>query len=113
MIGWALDTISQELMWMIVVVAVIALRPLPTTGTFCGLPTALSTIAMVALRISSPVGVKVTVMVQLALVCMLAPHVFVCVKSPGLAPATAIDVMLNGVGATLVSVTTRGSPDLR
>jgi len=24
MIGWALDTISQELMWMIVVVAVIA-----------------------------------------------------------------------------------------
>jgi Tfp pilus assembly protein FimT len=24
MIGWALDTISQELMWMIVVIAVIA-----------------------------------------------------------------------------------------
>jgi len=24
MIGWALDTISQELMWMVVVIAVIA-----------------------------------------------------------------------------------------
>jgi hypothetical protein len=85
--------------------ALIAVRPLPESGTLRGLPAALSVMVTEALRAPSPAGLKTIVMVQLALLSTAAPHVFVCVKSPGSVPVTAIEVMLNDVVAKLVSVT--------
>jgi hypothetical protein len=52
--------------------------PLPVSGTVCGLPGALSVTESVPLSAPEIVGVKVTVMVQLAPAFRLVPQVLVC-----------------------------------
>ena len=56
--------------------------PVPLSEMTCGELLALSVIWIVPLRVPEAVGVNVTTMVQLALAERLAPHVFVCAKSP-------------------------------
>jgi hypothetical protein len=46
-----------------------------------------------ALRVAATVGVKVTLMVQLAPAATLAPQVLVCANSPGLAPVLVMPLM--------------------
>ena len=53
--------------------------PLPTRATVCGLPLALSVTDRVPLRVFVPVGVKLTLILQLAPVPKLAPQLLVCV----------------------------------
>jgi|SRR5690349_8504390 len=58
------------------------LPPVPVSDTVCGLFEALSAMVSVPLRVPLPVGVKVTLTVQLELAAMLEPQVLVCAKSP-------------------------------
>lgn len=52
--------------------------PLPLNATVCGLPAALSLRLSAAVRVPLAVGLKVTVIVQLALAPNELPHVCVC-----------------------------------
>jgi hypothetical protein len=56
--------------------------PLPPKDTTCGLPAALSVIVIEPFLLPSAVGVKVTLMVQLAATARVVPQVLVCAKSP-------------------------------
>ena len=56
--------------------------PVPVRLTVCGLPAALSVIDNVPVRVPLCVGLKVTLMVQLASAARLGPQVFVWLKSP-------------------------------
>ena len=51
--------------------------PVPVRPTLWGLPAALSLRVTAAVRVPLPVGVKVTLIVQLAPAATLAPHVLV------------------------------------
>jgi hypothetical protein len=53
-------------------------EPVPDSPTECGLPGALSVIVTAPVRFPAAVGVKVTLMVQLAPAATLEPHVLVC-----------------------------------
>jgi hypothetical protein len=66
---------------------------------------------MVTLAVLLPfaAGVKVTLMVQLALAARELPHVFVWAKSPLLVPVSAILVKLIAVLLVLFNVTTCGA----
>jgi hypothetical protein len=55
--------------------------PVPVRFTVCGLPAALSVIDNVPVRVPLCVGLKVTLMVQLASAARLEPQVFVWLKS--------------------------------
>jgi hypothetical protein len=55
----------------------------------------LSLTESIAVRAAATVGVKVTLMVQFAPAATLVPQVLVCAKSPGLAPAIAILLMVS------------------
>jgi hypothetical protein len=52
--------------------------PVPSKGTVCGLPAALSMTAIAPLRVPVAVGVNVTLMVQVAPTATKLPQVFVC-----------------------------------
>jgi hypothetical protein len=67
--------------------------PVPVTLTVCGLPAALSVIDNVPVRVPLCVGLKVTLMVQLASAARLEPQVFAWLKSP----LAAILVILSAV----------------
>jgi len=58
-----------------------------------------------AVRVPVAVGVKVTLMVQVAPAATLAPQVFVSAKSPRFVPMSVMLVMLNVATPVLVSVT--------
>lgn len=62
-----------------------------------------------AVRDPIAVGAKVTVRLHLAPAATLAPHVLVCAKSPGLAPAKVMFDMLKVTLPVLVSVTDCGT----
>jgi hypothetical protein len=79
--------------------------PVPVRLMVCGLPAALSVIVTLAVRLPLAVGVKVTLMVQLAPVARELPHVFVCTKSPLLVPVIAMLVRLTAVLPVLAKVT--------
>jgi len=79
--------------------------PVPVRPMVCGLPAALSVIVTLAVRLPFAVGVKVTLMVQLAPAARELPHVFVWTKSPLLVPVIAILVMLTAVLPVLAIVT--------
>ena len=82
--------------------------PVPVNATFCGLPEALSVIATEALRLPVAVGLKVTLIVQLALAARVAGlmgHVLVCEKSPLLVPVMAILEIDSAAFPPFVSVT--------
>jgi len=67
--------------------------PVPVRLTVCGLPAALSAIDTAPVRVPLCVGLKVTLMVQLASAARLEPQVFVWLKSP----LAAILVILSAV----------------
>jgi hypothetical protein len=56
--------------------------PVPVSDTLCGLPDALSTTVTEPDRVPVALGVKVTLIEQLAAAARVAPHVFVSAKSP-------------------------------
>ena len=66
---------------------------------------ALSVTVNAALRVPVAVGVNVTLMVQLAPAATLEPQVFVWAKSPPLAPAIPMPLIVNGALPVFVSVT--------
>jgi hypothetical protein len=59
-----------------------AAPPVPLRVTICGLPGALSEMLSVPLRVPLPVGIRITLIVQLLPAATLVPQLFVCVKSP-------------------------------
>ena len=71
----------------------------------CGLLLASSVTVRVALRAPVAVGVKVTLMVQVAPAATLVPQLLLCPKSPLLVPVKVMPVMLNAVLWELVRVT--------
>ena len=75
--------------------------PPPLSDTVCGELPALSVIATVPVRVPAAVGVKVTGIVQFAPAATLAPHVWVCAKSPD----AVIEVTVRTAVPELVSVT--------
>ena len=82
--------------------------PVPESATLCGLPAALSLIVTLALRLPVAVGENVTLSVQVApaaSVLGLSGQVFVCAKSPALAPLTPMLLIVNAAVPLLVSVT--------
>jgi hypothetical protein len=66
---------------------------------------ALSLIETLALSLPLPVGLKVTLMLQLALAARLAGQVLVSAKSPALVPVTPMLLMLRDAFPLLVRVT--------
>ncbi len=74
--------------------------------TFCGLPLALSEVLTLAVRVPLAAGVKVTLIVQLALALTLEPQVFVSAKSPMLVPVMLMLVMVSVAFPVLLKVTT-------
>src|ERR1700682_2068234 len=78
--------------------------PVPLRVTWCGLPDALSTIAIAALRSPVAVGLKVTLMLQLPPAARVPPHVFVWTKSFAFAPTTATLVIASVASPVLRSV---------
>jgi hypothetical protein len=95
--------------------AVMVSEPIPVPVRFmnCWLPATLlllSVTVKVAARLPLVVGVKVTLMVQLAAAATELPQVLVCPKSPGLAPVIAIPVIVSGAFPELDSVNGQGLP---
>ena len=78
--------------------------PVPERLTLCGLPVALSVRVTAAVRVPAAVGLKVTLIVQLAPAATLDPQLLVCAKSLALAPETAMLVMLKAALPELVRV---------
>jgi hypothetical protein len=85
--------------------AIVGWTPVPARLTVCGLFAALSAIVRLAVRLPVAVGVKVTLIVQLAPVATLDPQLLACAKSPGFVPATAIEEIVRATLPLLVSVT--------
>src|SRR5215472_13776492 len=81
------------------------MTPKPLMGTVCGLPRPLSVIVIDAVRDSSRLGVKVTLMVQCAFGARLEPHVLLSAKSGAFVPPIAIPLMVSVAAPTFVSVT--------
>jgi hypothetical protein len=65
----------------------------------------LSVMISEAVRAEAAVGVKVTLMVQPPLAATELPQVFVCAKSPGLAPVNVMLLIVRAVFPVLFSVT--------
>ena len=78
--------------------------PVPVRLTACGLLLALSVTVTFAVRTPVVVGLKLTVMVQLAPAAKLVPQDWLPVKSPALAPVRAMLVILSAVLPGLVRV---------
>jgi hypothetical protein len=79
--------------------------PAPERATVWGLPLALSVILSEAARLPLAVGVKVTLIVQLAAAATELPQVLVWAKSLALAPVIARLVMLKAAVPVLLKVT--------
>ena len=77
---------------------------IPVRLTLCGLPVALSVTVNAPLLGPVALGVKITLIVQLALTAKLEPQVLVCAKSPGLTPPIATLLMVTCTPLVLVSV---------
>ena len=80
--------------------------PVPVRATVCGVPAALSSILIEALRVPAAAGVNVTVIVQLAWDTRDAPQLFVCEKSLLLIPVRVMPVIPKTEPPVLVSVAT-------
>ncbi len=78
--------------------------PVPVSETLCGLPPPLSPMLSVAVRRPLAVGVKVTVIVQLACAATLESQVLVSLKSGEFGPVTLMAVMLSVEPPVLVRV---------
>ncbi len=84
----------------------------PTRPRLCGLPLALSETLSEAARGPMTLGVKVTLIAQLAPTARLVPQVFVSAKSPLFVPTTAIEVMLTVTVPVFVHVADCGGLDV-
>jgi hypothetical protein len=73
-------------------------------STLCGLSDALSVMVTDAVRVPGLVGVKVTLIVQLAPAAKLAPQVLAWMKSPPLAPVMEMPVIVRVAVPLLVKV---------
>ena len=69
--------------------------PMPVRFAVWGLLVALSLTSSVALRVPVAVGVKVTLIVQVAPAARVDPQLFICAKSPLLVPVIATLEILN------------------
>jgi hypothetical protein len=78
--------------------------PVPTRPAAWGLLLASSVTVSVAPRVPVPVGVKVTLMVQLFPAARLVPQLLVCPKSPPFAPVTAMPLIVKAVAPGFASV---------
>jgi len=81
--------------------------PVPVSGTLCGLPPALSLMLRVAVRAPLAAGVKLTLMVQLAVaarVLGLSGQVFDCAKSAAFTPFTTMPLIVSAAVPLFVSV---------
>ena len=78
--------------------------PVPLRLTVCGLPVALSVLVRVPVRFPVAVGVKVTLIVQLAPALSALPQLLVWAKSP----LSAMLAMVNVTVPVLPKVTTCG-----
>jgi hypothetical protein len=76
----------------------------PDKPIVCGELGASSTMVTFAVRVPTACGLKVTVITQFALTATVAPQVFVCEKSPGFGPASAMLEMCNAPVPEFVSV---------
>jgi hypothetical protein len=83
----------------------VGIAPVPERGTVCGLPAALSVNERLALRVPAAEGVKITLMVQLALGLKLEPQLLVSEKSAAFVPVTVILVSEREETPVFVSVT--------
>jgi hypothetical protein len=79
--------------------------PVPVRPTVCGLPAALSVRVTAALPVPVAVGVNVTLMLQFAPAATLVPQLFDWLKSPLLAPVTAMLLIVKVALPVFVSVT--------
>ena len=82
--------------------------PVPDRFTDCWLPATLLLLSVIlneAVRLPEAVGLNVTLIVQLLLAASELPHVVVSAKSPGLAPAKAMLLMVRAAFPVLLSVT--------
>jgi len=80
--------------------------PVPLSVKDCGLPVALSVRVTAAVRVPVAVGVNVTLMVQFPLFAATElPQLFVCAKSPLLAPVIPRLLMFSAAFPVFVSVT--------
>jgi hypothetical protein len=86
------------------VIVIVAAAPVPVSVTVCGLPVALSAIESVAERAPLAAGLNVTLIAQLVLPGMPLPQVFVCAKSPALAPVNEIPEIVSAVALVSESV---------
>src|SRR6266851_1832291 len=83
----------------------VVMMPVPTSGTVCGLPAALSVMLIEAVRVPVAVGAKVTLIVQVAPAATEAPQVFVCAKSPLFVPVMAMLEIINAAVPVLDRLT--------
>jgi hypothetical protein len=79
--------------------------PVPLTETVCGEVYALSVIPSEAVRAPVVVGLKVTVIVQVALTATLVPQVFACVNEVGFVPEKAMPLIMRVDDPVFLSVT--------
>ena len=78
--------------------------PVPLRPTVCGVPVALSATLTVAVNVPVVAGLKVTVMVQLALAATLLPHVLVWLKELGSVPLMLMATLSSGPVPVFLSV---------
>src|SRR5437870_168925 len=83
----------------------LAVVPIPLSVTFCGLPAALSLMLTAAVRVPLAVGLKVTLIPQLAPAANELPQVWVCAKFPALVPVIAMLLMVKIAVPVFLSVT--------
>jgi hypothetical protein len=95
-----------------VAVGVPAAAPVPDSVTDCGLPVALSAMETDALRAPLAVGLKVTLIVQLAEAATLDPQVLVCEKSPAFVPPMVTPLIVNAAAPVFDSVITCAALDV-
>jgi hypothetical protein len=88
-----------------------AAAPSPLSATACGLLVSESVKLRVALRVPGAVGPKTTLAVQLAAAASVVPQVLLKTeKSPGLAPAMVMPLIVMAAAPPLVRVTTFWPP---
>ena len=80
-------------------------NPVPDNGTDCGEPGALSVTAILADLAPLAMGLNVTLMEHELLPDSVLPQLLVSMKSPGLVPVTAMDVIESDVPPLFVSIT--------
>ena len=91
---------------MMAVAGEVAATAVPVRGTNCGEPVALLVRLTVAVLVPEAVGLKVTLMEQVAFTARVAGQVVVWAKSPGAVPASMILIPVRSPVPLLVRVRT-------